>query len=150
MKKKIFSVLLILLIITGIAVTMVYNYRVNKAKAQKVNEDYKSYYNEQMLGTQLISIINKTLDINDKNQIEKDNKGYYIDNGTNSIHINVVFHLNKDDTKQVKMEDIANATSEEFIKVYSTQSFKCTDIQYHKKTGNVKSLTFEEYTEETK
>ena len=45
------------------------------------------------------------------------------------------------------MESIASAGSESFVKTYSTASFKCTKIEYHEKTHNIKSLTFEEVQE---
>lgn len=90
-----------------------------------------------------MSIINKTIDTNQKNDIAKNSEGYYIDNGDDSIQIEIIF-IYKDETKTVKMEDIAESGTESFIKTYSTANFKCTKIEYHTKTKNVKSLTFEE------
>ena len=42
------------------------------------------------------------------------------------------------------MEDIAEKTTESFIKYFATAQFKCTNIEYHSKTGKVKSLTFQQ------
>lgn len=120
-----------------------YRYRSNILEAQKLNREYEQYYNIDILGTELISILNRTSDINHKNGIEKDADGYYVDNGINSLHIYIKFTY-KNDTKTIKMEDIEKSGSETFIKVYSTENFKCTNIEYHDRTHNVKSLTFEE------
>ena len=42
----------------------------------------------------------------------------------------------------VAVEKILDNGIENFIKTYSTASFKCIEITYHEKTGNVKSLTY--------
>lgn len=146
MKKKFFIIMLILFIITIVAIYAVYNYRSNMISSQKVNNEYYSYYNKQMLGTELISIINKTIDMNQKNDIERDSNNYYIDNEKNSVKIYVKF-IYKDETKTIQMEDIEKGGIEEFVQRYSTASFKCSNIEYHTKTKNVKSLTFEEISE---
>lgn len=146
MKKKFFIIMLILFIITIVAIYAVYNYRSNMISSQKVNNEYYSYYNKQMLGTELISIINKTIDMNQKNDIERDSNNYYINNEKNSVKIYVRF-IYKDETKTIQMEDIEKGGIEEFVQRYSTASFKCSNIEYHTKTKNVKSLTFEEISE---
>ena len=50
----------------------------------------------------------------------------------------------EDDYSVLEVEKILNTGIENFIKNYSTASFKCEEITYHEKTGNVKSLTFTE------
>ena len=141
--KKILIILLILSIILVVGVYSVYRYRTNVYQIQKQNREYEQYYNINVLGTELISIINKTIDLNTKNNITKDDKGYFVDNGENSIKINVEFKY-KNDTKTISMEKIASTGAESFVKVYSTANFKCTKIEYHEKTHNVKNVTFEE------
>ena len=141
--KKILIILLILSIILVVGVYSVYRYRTNVYQIQKQNREYEQYYNINVLGTELISIINKTIDLNTKNNITKDDKGYIVDNGENSIKINVEFKY-KNDTKTISMEEIASTGAESFVKVYSTANFKCTKIEYHEKTHNVKNVTFEE------
>ena len=141
--KKILIILLILSIILVVGVYSAYRYRTNVYQIQKQNREYEQYYNINVLGTELISIINKTIDLNTKNNITKDDKGYFVDNGENSIKINVEFKY-KNDTKTISMEEIASTGAESFVKVYSTANFKCTKIEYHEKTHNVKNVTFEE------
>ena len=141
--KKILIILLILSIILVVGVYSVYRYRTNVYQIQKQNREYEQYYNINVLGTELISIINKTIDLNTKNNIAKDDKGYFVDNGENSIKINVEFKY-KNDTKTISMEEIASTGAESFVKVYSTANFKCTKIEYHEKTGRVKYILFEQ------
>ncbi len=143
MKNKILIILIIFLIVLAIAVYSIYNYRTNVFEAQKINNQYKSYYNIQILGTELLSIINRTEDINEKNGIQKNEDGLYIENDTNSIKVYINFKY-KDDYRTLEIERIIKNGIENFTKTYSTASFKCTDISYHDKTKNVKSLTFTE------
>lgn len=141
MKNKIILILIILSIILSVSIYFVYNYRINTLQAQKINNEYKAYYNMQMLGTELVSILNKTADINEKNEIEKDSEGMYIDNNINSIKIYIKLKY-KDDYETIEMEKILNSGVEKFIKSYAAASFKCESISYHNKTKNVKELIF--------
>ena len=141
MKNKILLILIIFLIILSISIYFVYNYRKNALQAQKINNEYKAYYKMQMLGTELVSILNKTADINEKNEIGKDEEGLYIDNDINTIKIYIKLKY-KEDYKNVEMEKILNNGVENFIKSYAAASFKCESISYHEKTKNVKDLTF--------
>lgn len=145
MKKKIFIILIIFIIILAMVTYGVYSYRKQLVESQEINNIYKSYENIQILGSQLISIINKTVDINEKAGLEKDENGMYIDNGKDSIELYIEF-IYEDETKTVPMEKISNSGTESFVNIYSTASFKCTNISYHEKTNNVKSLTFTEVT----
>lgn len=141
MKNKIILILIIFLIILSISIYFVYNYRKTILQAQKINNEYKSYYNMQMLGIELVSILNKTADINERNEIQKDSKGLYIDNDINSIKIYIKFKY-KEDYRILEMEKILNNGVENFIKSYAAASFKCESISYHEKTKNIKDLTF--------
>ena len=143
MKNKIIIIVIIFLIILSVSAYMVYNYRKSVISSQKVNESYKAYYDTEILGTELISIINKTVDFNEQNGIQKDENGMYIENDNNSIKIYISFKY-EDDYQTVEMEKISNDGTDNFRKVYSTASFKCTEISYHDKTKNVKALTFTE------
>ena len=143
MKNRVILILIIFLIILSISMYYIYNYRRQAIEAQKINNEYKSYYNMQMLGTELVSILNKTADINEKNEITKDNEGRYIDNNINSIKIYIKLKY-KEDYQTIEMEKILNNGIEKFIKSYAAASFKCTDISYHNKTKNVKELVFTE------
>jgi len=143
MEKKFFIVILIFILVTIIAGYTIYQYRSQRIEEQKINKQYSEYHNIEVLGTELISLINKTIDLNERNEIPKDNLGNFVEDNEKAIRIYVKF-ISNDDFVTVPMESISSKGSEAFINVYSTENFKCTEIEYYDKTKNVKSLTFEE------
>ena len=143
MKNKILLIIIVFVVILAVAVYGIYSYRSKAIESQKINNEYKSYYNVQIIGNELLSIINKTQDMDEQYGIQKDQEGMYIENATNSIKIYVKFKY-KDDYRVLEMEKIINGGIENFAKAYSTADFVCTEINYHEKTNNVKALTFTE------
>ena len=141
MKKIIICILSIFLIIICIVVYGVYQKNENTAQIGVDNKTYESYENKEVLGTDIISIINKATDSNKKNDIKIGEDGNYIDNGKNSIKIEIKF-LELD--KVITMERINNVGIEKFWSNYGALSFKCTKIEYHEKTHRVKYMYFEE------
>ena len=141
MKKIIICILSIFLIIIYIVVYGVYQKNENTAQIGVDNKTYESYENKEVLGTDIISIINKATDSNKKNDIKIGEDGNYIDNGKNSIRIEIKF-LELD--KVITMERINNVGIEKFWSNYGALSFKCTKIEYHEKTHRVKYMYFEE------
>ena len=140
MKKIIICILSIFLIIICIVVYGVYQKNENTAQIGVDNKTYESYENKEVLGTDIISI-NKATDSNKKNDIKIGEDGNYIDNGKNSIRIEIKF-LELD--KAITMERINNVGIEKFWSNYGALSFKCTKIEYHEKTHRVKYMYFEE------
>ena len=138
MKKIIICILSIFLIIICIVVYGVYQKNENTAQIGVDNKTYESYENKEVLGTDIISIINKATDSNKKNDIKIGEDGNYIDN---SIRIEIKF-LELD--KVITMERINNVGIEKFWSNYGALSFKCTKIEYHEKTHRVKYMYFEE------
>ena len=123
MKKVI---LLILAILAIIIATISYLYMTNKANyemAQKQNVQYESYYQQEIYGPDLATLINKAVDDNNKNDVEKTKKGKYIENTTNSINIDIKF---TDDNTIHAMEEIYNGGISTFIQYYNQIKFKCT------------------------
>ena len=141
MKKIIICILSIFLIIICIVVYGVYQKNENTAQIGVDNKTYESYENKEVLGTDIISIINKATDSNKKNDIKIGKDGNYIDNEKNSIRIEIKF-LELD--KVITMERINNVGIEKFWSNYGALSFKCTKIEYHEKTHRVKYMYFEE------
>lgn len=146
MKKNLIILISVLLIICAFAVYFTINYRNMQIDAQINNKEYITYKDKTIVGTTLVSIINKTVDNNEKNNIKKDDSNVYIENEGNSVKIYIYFL--DEDGKQIEtpytMEQIYNKGTESFIKLYGTSNFYCSNIDYHEKTGNVKSLTFEQ------
>ncbi len=141
MKKNLFIILGIFLIFVAILVGIYFNIIKFAVIAQKNNKEYEQYTKNSILGSDLMTLINKASNQNDKNNIEKDEKKYYIENDTTSIKIEVKF-LESD--KTFSMETISALGADKFIKNYSNMTFKCTKIEYHKKTNNIKYMLFEQ------
>ena len=120
------------------------NYKNNYNTIQNENRQFESYYNEETYGTNLASIINKAIDSNTKNNIEKDQNGKYIENDINSINIDIKMI---DNDKTYNMEKIYKGGISTFTSYYSQIKFKCTKIDYHKKTGKIKYMLFEQITQ---
>ncbi len=148
MKKNLIILISALLIICVFVVYFVINYRNMQMETQINNKEYIEYEDKTIVGTTLVSLINKTVDNNEKNNIEKDDQNVYIENDENSVKIYIYFLDLKKDNEYIKtpytMEQIYNNDTENFIRLYGTSNFHCTNIDYHEKTGNVKSLTFEQ------
>ena len=142
MKKSFFIILAILFVVASTIGIYIYNASRIDKMATKHNQQYEVYCNKNILGTDLISLINKAIDYNEKNNIPKqENSIYYINNNTNSIQITVKFIEND---KIIRMEDIAEKETENFIKFFATSTFICNDIKYHEQTKNVQSMYFEQ------
>jgi len=141
MKKNVILISTIFLTIALIIGYRIYYKKVAIEQAVKENKSYESFYNKEILGTDVISIINKAIDSNEKNQVEKDEKGNYIDNFENSIEIKLKF---KELDQIITMERINEVGMQQFWLNFGALSFKCTDIEYHTKTNNVKSMYFEQ------
>ena len=141
MKKNFVIILIILLILLAIAGYYIYNIRKVASLAENYNQPYETYYNQEILGSTLISIINKAMDDNEKNAIPKiSNSIYYEQNEEDSIKIEVKF---SDEYEAIPMEKITNQGIETFMDLYPTAVFKCTKIEYHEKTKRIKYLYFE-------
>ena len=142
MKKQLLIIMIILVLIVAIVGLYFYNLNRLNLLAEDHNKTYEQIANQDILGTTLISVINKAIDENEKNGVQKQEDGiYYEDNGEDSIKISIKF---KELENTVQMEDIAAQTTENFIQFFATATFRCTKIEYHEKTNFVKSLYFEQ------
>lgn len=141
MKKIIICILSVFLVVICIVSYSLYQKNENTAQIGIDNKTYESYYNKEVLGTDIISIINKAIDSNEKNDIKMGKDGNYIEDEKNSIRIEIKF---KELDKVITMERINNVGIEKFWSNYGALSFKCTKIEYHEKTHRVKYMYFEE------
>ena len=142
MKKFIIFLVVILIIIATVSYIYL-DYKVSYDIAKKENYQFESYYNQEIFGPDVATVINKAGDKNSTNNISKDNKGNFIENNTNSIKIDIKF---LDDDKTHKMEEIFNNGIGTFMQYYSQIKFKCTKIEYHESTKKIKYMLFEQIT----
>ena len=139
--KKIVIILAIVLILVSIIAFQYYSYQIDYQITLEENAEYEQYQDKEIYGIDLATIINKTVDKNAKNGIQKDEKGNFIPNDTNSIEIEIFI---KDNEKMYRMEIFYNNGTEEFLRYYGNIKFKCSNIEYHEKTGKIKYLLFEQ------
>lgn len=140
MKKYIILLVGLVVIISLIA----YGYEQYKTKTNEISNNnlyYENIYNKEISVEEFATIINSAMDKNEKNGLTKDEKSMYIENNTNSIKIDIKF-IQSDEIYSI--EPIYINDISKFIRIYSTSKFKCTKIDYHKKTKFVKYLYFEE------
>lgn len=141
MKKYVLIIVTIVIVIIAAVSYKIYDYNITQNQAANNNKTYNSFYEQEVLGTDVATLINKAIDSNEKNSVEKAEDGTYIDNGTNSINIDIKF---KDLEDAITMERINELDSVRFVQNFGGFNFKCTKIEYHDKTGNVKYMYFEQ------
>lgn len=142
MKKNVLIVCSILLIIIIVCVTFISMNSKKLAVVKQENKEYEQYQKQEIYGTEVITLINKAIDHNQKNNVQTDETGKYIDNETDSIIIDVMMITNeeKNQTTTYRMETINKVGIGEFIANFNTAKFKITNIQYHKQTGKIKYI----------
>lgn len=141
MKQSFLITLAILFVIICITCTVLINLEAEKNSIRKENAGYEEYLDKEILGTDIATLISKVIDKNEKNNIPKDEKGYYINDDESSVKIDLkMTTINK----TYPMEEMYNNKITEFVQNFNLIKFKCTSIQYHKKTGKVSKMVFEE------
>lgn len=143
MKKIAIFFLMIIIIISTIAYLYLNHIAIYNI-AQKENAKFEIYKDKEIQGIELTTIINKAIDSNEKNTISKDNEGKYIDNGKDSINIDIKFI---DDDVIYNIEKIYDKGTDNFLQYYRYIMFKCNEVRYHSSTGKIKYMLFEQITQ---
>ena len=141
MKNTLLIILALFFIIICIICLLLINVQSQKDEITKWNNVYEYYLNKEILGTELATLIGKVINENEKNSVPKDEKGYYLDNKKDSIKIDLKM---KTIDKTYPMEEIYNNKIINFVQNFNFIKFKCTNIEYHKETGKISKLIFEE------
>lgn len=139
--KKISIFLVIVLTIVAAIGFKYMSYKNEYNAIQKENKEFEEYKDKEVYGLEVGTMINKAVDKNTKNKIEKDNNGNFIQNDKNSIEIEIYI---TDNETTYKMETIYNAGTEQFVQYYGNIKFKCSKIEYHENTGRIKYMLFEQ------
>lgn len=141
MKKTFILIFTILIVIMIIIFVNIQNIQKNKQKILNFNSEFEYYCKGEILGTDITTLINKAINENEKNEIQKDEKSYYLENEENSIKI---FIKMKAAENIYPMENFYKAGINDFTKYFGSVKFKSTDKKYHKKTGQISEIYFEE------
>ena len=139
--KKVIIFLVTIVIIVCIIAFQYNSYKRNQNSISSENAEFEKYTNNEIYGIDLATIINKSIDKNEKNKILKDEKGFFIQNDENSIEVEI--HIKENDTTY-KMEQIYKQGTEQFVQFFINEKFKCSKVVYHEKTDRIKYMLFEQ------
>lgn len=143
MKKIVLFFIAIIVIISIIAFNY-YNYKAELNNTKRENIQYENYYQKEIYGHEIATVVNKAVDSNEHNNIEKNENRVYINNENNSINIEIKI---TDNDVIYTMETLYSGGMVNFVEYYGTIKFKCTQIEYHEKTGKVSYMLFEQITQ---
>lgn len=143
MKKIAIFFIIIIAIVSTVAYIYLNQIATNR-QLQKENAQFNIKKEQEMTGQDLATILNRILDTNEKNKIQKDKNGNYIENNENSIKMDITF---TDVDITYNIERIGQAGISNFVQNYRGIIFKCSEVQYHKSTGRIKYIRFEQITE---
>ena len=139
--KKIFVFLIIVVIIVCIILFQYNSYKRDKNSIISENSEFEQYINKEIYGIDLATIINKSIDKNEKNKVKKDKDGLFIENDENSIKVEIYI---KENETTYKMEQIYKQGTEQFVQFFINEKFKCSKVEYHSKTNRIKYMLFEQ------
>ena len=143
MKKTLMVVLLILVIVAVVVVIKYQNIQKEKAEVLKYNALYEEYNTTALNGLDITTIINKAVNNNERNGVEKeesDGVKFYKDNGKDSVIIEIKMIING---KTYRMEQINQLGIDSFTEYFAEVKFDCTDVKYHESTGKISYMLFE-------
>ena len=89
MKKTLIYIISIVIVICVLIVSKLYKSKEYMVEIKKFNTKYEKYINNELIGTEVASVINQAVDDNEYERIKKDENGKYIQNDENSINIEV-------------------------------------------------------------
>ncbi|MBQ9297819.1 MAG: hypothetical protein IJ223_02090 [Clostridia bacterium] len=138
-KQTILIIILLIVVILIVAFLVAQNVQKSRILAN-YNNQYEVCKTKNVYGTDIATLINMAIDNNEKNNIPKDDKDYYIPDDENSVKIYLKL---QEEGENFPMERIFKLGIIEFVKNFNLETFKCTKINYHLKTGKVSEVYFE-------
>ena len=142
MKKFIVLFSIVIIIVAVVAFNYI-NYTNNQNEVKRYNLELGKNYQKEIYGIDLTTTINKVINNNEKTNVEKNQQGRYINNNSDSINIDIKMI---DLDRVFTMEELYNGGMEQFVQYYGNIQFKCTKIEYHKKTGKISYMYYEQIT----
>ena len=139
--KKILIIITFVIIILILFAIKYYNFKDELSKTKGINAQYESYFQKELYGTDVATIVNRAVNDNENNRIKKDSKGFYIDNNKDSIKVDVKI---TDNNMVYSMESLYNGGMTNFVNFYNNVEFECTKIEYHEGTKKIKYILFEQ------
>lgn len=149
MKKIVIILFVIVIVITSAIFAKYVEYSKNKTEIQKINKEFTAYENNNVQINTIVSLMNKAIQKNTDNNISQDENKKFIENDTNSIKIYLEI---KSRNSIIPMEELILSEKAGIEKVeyaFSDLIFEITNVEYHKKTGQVKKVIFTAKEDET-
>ncbi len=135
MKKIFFSIILLVVLILAIVLVGISDKNRKNNEISKFNTQFEKYNKETLYGTDILSIINKAIDNNEQYAIEKNQDGFYIENDTNSVKVEITLLTTDEDGKPKEvvhqMEELEKAGLDEFISIFNLTAFEFSKIEYN-------------------
>lgn len=143
MKKYIVLLIVVVIIIISTLMSFISSYKEQMGKIKEFNLEFEKYKEETIQGIEVASLINNAVDINEKNNIIKNEDGKYQDDDRYCIRVEVIMNSVTDETKDITyaMEDIYSLGMDRFVKNFNLLEFKCIDIGYNS-IGRVNKIVF--------
>lgn len=141
MKKTLIIVSIIFIIIMVLLSIFLINIKNKNRQLQQINMQFEHYINNEIYGTELATLINKSIDNNKKYNVPKDENGIYISDNNYSIKITIKMLA----TQEIyEMEKIFDHKVEQFIELFNNSKFKANNVLYHENTGRISQIDFEQ------
>ena len=140
MKKIAILFFILIAIIAGVSYTYM-KYRANYYEAKRENNQFESYFEQEFYGNEVATIVNLAIDNNERYKIPKDSTGKYIEDDSYSVRSDIYI---TDSEKVYSMELLNLGEISNFVNNYSNVKFKCTKVEYHKKTKRLSYLYIEQ------
>lgn len=142
MKKIVVLILIPVLIIIAIVFSNYVEYARMKTQVSNINKEFLAYENSKVQINTIITLMNKAIQKNIDNKVEQDENNKFKENETNSIKIYIEI---KSREAVIPMEELIlgeKAGIEKVSYAFSDGLFEITKVEYHEKTGQVKTIVF--------
>lgn len=147
MKKILISILIVFILII-IVVTLNISNNVTKLNTiSSFNKGFENYKDKTLYGADVLTIINKAIDNNEENNIQRDQEGYFVEDDNYSIKVDLIL-LSTDKEENIKetihpMEKLEKVGLDGFISSFSITRFEFTDIKYNS-NGRISKITLKQ------
>lgn len=108
---------------------------------KKFNYQFEQYFDKEIYGAEVATIINKAIDNNEQYNISKNLAGKYIEENAYCLKVLIKF---KDVDNYYEMESIDKAGIKGFMTNFNLSTFKITDYLYNEKTNRIGKIIIEE------
>ena len=131
MKKTFITILVIVGIIVALFIIKYIRYQEKVAQIKEYNVQFEQYLDKELYGTEIATVINKAVDINEQKVVKKNENGKYIQNNTDSVNIEVKIN-DLEEEKIYNMETLYNGGMQQFVQYYNNIKFKSSKVEYSK------------------